>query len=102
MAGFQETLLRISHGTWIAICVTEGSRMEGFWQDFRFGMRSLMRNRRFALLAVLGLALGIGAKTAIFTVGQPVLLRPLPYRDSGKLLLIQESAPQQDLSVAYL
>ncbi len=76
--------------------------MEGFWQDFRFGMRSLMRNRRFALLAILVLALGIGANTAIFTVVNSVLLRPLPYRDSGKLLLIGESAPQQDLSVAYL
>ncbi len=76
--------------------------MGNFWQDFRFGMRSLMRNRRFALLAILVLGLGIGANTAIFTVVNSVLLRPLPYRDSGKLLLIEESAPQQDLSVAYL
>jgi putative ABC transport system permease protein len=61
--------------------------------DLRFGMRTLVKNRGFALLAILTLGLGIGANTAIFSVIYGVLLKPLPYTDSDRLVLIRQSAP---------
>ncbi len=61
--------------------------------DLRFGLRTLFKNRGFALLAILTLGLGIGANTAIFSVIHGVLLKPLPYADSDRLVLIRQSAP---------
>jgi putative ABC transport system permease protein len=61
--------------------------------DVRFAARTLVKNRAFALLAILTLGLGIGANTAIFSVIYGVLLKPLPYADSGRLVLIRQSAP---------
>ena len=68
--------------------------IEHFWQDLRFGVRMLRRNPGFTLLAIIVLALGIGANTAIFSVINAVLLRPLPYRDPGRLVLVKESLPK--------
>ncbi|MGH9518412.1 MAG: permease prefix domain 1-containing protein, partial [Terriglobales bacterium] len=59
-------------------------------QDFRYGVRGLCRNPGFAGTVVFTLALGIGAATAMFTVVDHVLLRPLPFRDAGRLLTIYE------------
>ncbi|HEY6320119.1 MAG TPA: ABC transporter permease [Thermoanaerobaculia bacterium] len=67
--------------------------MEALWQDFRFGVRTLLRHRLTAGLALLTLALGIGANTAIFSVVNGVLLRPLPYPRPERLIAIIDSAP---------
>jgi predicted permease len=68
--------------------------METLWQDVKYGFRTLGRSPGFALVAILTLALGIGANTAIFSVVNGVLLRPLAYRQPGRLYLIREVIPQ--------
>src|SRR5262245_43500840 len=64
--------------------------MDTLLQDLRFGLRQLRRTPGFTLAAVLALALGIGATTAIFTVLDRVVLRPLPYPDPDRLAMIWE------------
>ena len=69
-----------------------GSWFEAFLVDLRYGARTLKKNPAFALLAVLTLGLGIGANTAAFSVINGVLLKPLPYGNGERLVLIQQSA----------
>ena len=64
------------------------------WNDIRYAFRTLLRERGFASMAVLSLAVGIGANTAIFSVVNGVLLRPLPYRDPERLYTIREVVPK--------
>ena len=75
--------------------------MDSFLQDLRFALRLLRRNPGFTLIAIFVLAVGIGASTAIFTLVDSVLLRPLPYQDANRLVMLQDSFNIGDVPVSY-
>jgi len=64
--------------------------LERLVRDLKYGTRTLLRSPGFSLISVLVMALGIGATTSLFTMVRAVLLRPLPFRDSGKLVVLYE------------
>ncbi len=76
--------------------------METLFKDVRYGFRSLLKHPGFAAIAVITLALGIGANTAIFSVINGVLLRPLPFQEPERLMMIRETKLPQfpEFSVA--
>ena len=65
--------------------------METFWKDFRYNLRTLRRNPGLTILSLVSLALGIGATSAIFSVVNAVLLRPLAYPESERLVMVWEN-----------
>jgi putative ABC transport system permease protein len=78
------------------------SFVETCWQDLLYAARTLRKSPSFTFVAVLTLALGIGANTAIFSVVYGVLLQPLPYRDAASLILLNETTPRVGtVSVSY-
>ncbi len=70
--------------------------MDQLWQDVRFAVRSLSRARALSLVAVLTFALGIGANTAVFSLVNAVLIRPLPFADPDKLVMLSEQRADGD------
>jgi putative ABC transport system permease protein len=77
--------------------------MAEWWRDVRYGAHLLVKAPSFAAVAIVTLALGIGANTAIFSVIQAVLLRPLPYEEADRLVLLtewSEQVPEMSFSVA--
>jgi len=67
---------------------------EEVWQDLRFGLRMLRKSPGFTAIAVLTIALGVGATSAIFTVVEATLVEPLPYPQSDRLVSIREVVPK--------
>ena len=67
--------------------------METLWQDLDYGFRMLFKNPRFTAVAVLSLAIGIGATSAIFSVANALLFRPLPYKNSDRLVILWNRSP---------
>ncbi len=76
--------------------------MERLWQDLRYGARMLIKKPGFTLIAVLTLALGIGANSAIFSVIMTVLVRPLPYQEAEQLVWLANTNPSLGVSQTFL
>ena len=84
----------VSRAVDAAYDVKGGGWLETLAQDVRYGVRMLAKHKAFTAVAVLTLALGIGANTAIFSVVNELLLRPLPYRDAERIVMLWEVTPE--------
>ncbi len=74
--------------------------LEDLWRDARYGLRTLWRSPSFSATAILVMAIGIGASTSLFTIVRSVLLKPLPFREPDKLVMLYEHF-RQDNQVLY-
>jgi putative ABC transport system permease protein len=77
-----------------------GFWLETFWADLSYALRTLRKNPGFAAIAILTLALGIGANTAIFSVVYAVLFKPLPYANPQQLVVVFSAKPQEGVAMA--
>ena len=84
----------VSRAVDAAYDVKGGGLFETLAQDIRYGARVLLKHKAFTAVAVITLALGIGANTAIFSVVNELLLRPLPYRDADRIVMLWEVSPE--------
>ena len=84
----------------LAYDVRAGGGLETMWQDLRFGVRTLIRNPGFAAVAILTLALGTGATSAIFSLVYGVVLKPLPYHEPDRLLSVVEHRNGVDMGLS--
>ena len=75
--------------------------MGTLWQDLQYGARMLIKARAFTAIAVLSLALGIGANTALFSVVDVLLLKKLPVKEPGRLVLFRSMAPREFSAGSY-
>jgi putative ABC transport system permease protein len=71
--------------------------MHSLFSDIRFGIRSLVKHPAFTAIALITLALGIGANSTLFSFVNAILLRPLPYKDAERLVVLDETAPKQGI-----
>ena len=90
-AGLAERLRAATLTPTLTPPLTRTHAMDTLWQDIRYGFRSLYKNPGFSAVAVLTIGLGLGANTAIFSVLDTVLLRPLPFREPERLVSLWES-----------
>src|SRR5215471_21742251 len=67
--------------------------MTTLWQDVRYSLRTLAKTPAFTIAALLSLAIGIGANTAVFSIVDALLLRPLPYQDAERLVILWNRSP---------
>ncbi|HEY4046102.1 MAG TPA: ABC transporter permease [Acidobacteriaceae bacterium] len=70
--------------------------LENLWRDLRHTTRTLLRSPGFTLIAIIVMTLGIGANTALFTLVRSVLLKPLPYQDPNRLVMLYEAMPEKN------
>ena len=80
-----------SHAVWVA------PDIESIWRDVPYAFRSLRRSPSFTIAAVLALGLGVGSSAAVFSLLDGVVLRPLPYRDPARIVMLSETNPGKNL-----